>query len=370
MTRHNGYLAGRQVDFAKIRDALTGEATLAGENFVVAEADSLAALRKLPDQSVSLVMTDPPYHATKKRNIYGDTAFEQDTDYVAWIEKHATEWRRALKPNGSLYVFCASEMAARLEVMFSERFNILAHITWTKPNDPGYDGWKQKMKKEALRQWYAHSERILFMEPKAEGNLFKQHFANVLRDAREKAGRSQHALTGEIGAYGKVNHGGAVSNWEAGRNTPSRDQYQKICEAVLATGNTRRMPLYEDLIRPFETDATQEFTDVWTFPNVRPYKGKHPAEKPAALLEHAIAASSYPGDIVVDCFAGSGSTALAALKLGRRTVAIEIDPRLAQRIAEKISPKSFSQRKHSRAELKYATKREVGSQLPLLLDSK
>jgi len=55
-------------------------------------------------------------------------------------------------------------MAARLELMFSENFNILSHIVWTKSNDPGFDGWKGKMKKEALRQWYAHSERIIFAE--------------------------------------------------------------------------------------------------------------------------------------------------------------------------------------------------------------
>ena len=76
------------------------------------------------------------------------------------------------------------------------------------------------------------------------------------------------------------------------------------------------MPPYEDVIRPFYMDSSKEFTDVWTFPSVRPYKGKHPAEKPAAMLEHMIEATTFPGDIVLDCFAGSGGTAVAALKLG------------------------------------------------------
>lgn len=98
-------------------------------------------------------MTDPPYHTTKKRNIYGDTFFRQDADYLAWIAEYAKEWKRILKPNGSVFCFCSAAMAAKLEAVFSSDFNILSQIVWTKPNAPGFDGWKQKMKKEALRQW-------------------------------------------------------------------------------------------------------------------------------------------------------------------------------------------------------------------------
>jgi site-specific DNA-methyltransferase (adenine-specific) len=93
---------------------------------------------------------------------------------------------------------------------------------------------------------------------------------------------------------------------------------------------------YEDAVRVFRIDGTREFTDVWTFPSVRPYKGKHPAEKPADLLEHAIEATTFPGDIVLDCFAGSGSTALAALKLGRRAVVMEIEPQWVQVISARL----------------------------------
>jgi site-specific DNA-methyltransferase (adenine-specific) len=127
-----------------------------------------------------------------------------------------------------------------------------------------------------------------------------------------------------------------VSNWEDGRNTPSREQYDKMCKALIQTGKLETMPPYEDVIRVFSMDASKEFTDVWTFPSVRPYKGKHPAEKPAALLEHAISATTCPGDIVLDCFAGSGSTALAALRLKRRTVSIEIDSAWAAKIATRV----------------------------------
>ncbi|HEV2200632.1 MAG TPA: DNA methyltransferase [Bryobacteraceae bacterium] len=293
-------------------------------------------LPHIPSHSISLVLTDPPYHSTKKDNIYGDTAFEEDKHYLDWMAQFAVEWKRILRPNGSLFCCCASEMAARLEVVFAKDFNILSQVVWTKPNEPGFDGWKQKMKKEALRQWYAHTERLIFAEPACEGNLHRSPFAHFLKEARKKAGISTHDLAEIIGAYGRVNHGGSVSNWEAGRNIPSREQYAKLCAALVSTGKIEPMPAYEDVVRPFTVDAAKEFTDVWTFPSVRPYKGKHPAEKPAAMLEHAIEATTFPGDIVLDCFAGSGSTALAAIKLGRRSVSIEIDRLWVTRIAERL----------------------------------
>lgn len=327
----------RSSDFQQIAAALSQNAKYSADNALLLEADSLSAIREIPTHSVSLILTDPPYHITKKRNIIGDTSFESDAEYLLWFQEYVKEWKRILRPNGSIFCFCASEMAARIEVVFSEHFNVLSHIVWTKPNDPGFDGWKQKMKKEALRHWYAHSERIIFAEPASPGNLHRSYFGMFLRENRLKAGLSSHRLTELAGAYGKVNHGGAVSNWETGRNVPSREQYSKLCAAILSTRKVDFMPPYEDVIRPFYVDSTKEFTDIWNFPSVRPYIGKHPAEKPAEMLDHAIEATTFPGDIVLDCFAGSGSTALSAIRLGRRVVAIEIDARWVARIAKQLA---------------------------------
>lgn len=325
----------RNKDFKSIKNRLNGETVLSTTRSLLADGDSLELLKKLPDNSVSLILTDPPYHTTQKRNIYGDTTFKKDEKYLEWIDKYADEWRRILKPNGSLYCFCSAPMVARLENLLSSRFNILSQIVWTKPNEPGFDGWKQKMKKESLRQWYGHSERIIFAEPAVNGNLHRSYFGNLLKEYRKKAELTSNVLTEMIGAYGKVNHGGAVSNWEAGRNVPSKEQYRKIRNAILSTGKVKSMPEYEDVIRPFQIDKTKEFTDIWTFPNIKPYKGKHPAEKPIELLELAISTSTYEGDIVLDCFAGSGSTAVAALKQGRLSVSIDIDKKWVKKI-EKI----------------------------------
>lgn len=330
------YKENREQQFKKIKKRVKSSVNYDSKNAILLAGDALIELKKIPDNSISLILTDPPYHSTKKKNIKNDTAFKTDEEFLTWIDLLAREWRRILKPNGSIYVFCSSKMAARIELLFSKEYNILSHVVWSKPNEPGFEGWKQKMKKEALRQWYSHSERIIFAEPSFEGNLFKVWFANVIKENRLKSKLSGKDLTEITGDYGKVNHGGAVSNWEAGRNVPSRKQYKKICDGLIATGKVGSMPFYEDIIRPFNVDSSVEFTDVWDFYSVRPYKGKHPAEKPLNMLEHCILSSSYEEDIILDCFAGSGSTAIAALNCNRRSISIELDEKWILAISNRL----------------------------------
>ena len=312
----------------------------ASEKAIIVEGDSLALMRSMPDSSVALVLTDPPYHSTKKRNIVGDTSFKEDSAYLEWMKSYAIEWKRILKRNGSVFCFCSSAMSAQMQVMFSDYFNVLSEIVWTKPNAPGYDGWKQKMNKGALRQWYPHSERVLFLEIATEGNLFKSYFGDQLTKWRKSVNMSTITLAEITGAYGNVNHGGAVANWEAGRNIPSKEQYNMIKTALTSAG-VPEIPEYEDIIRPFYVNKDVEFTDIWTFENVRQYAGKHPAEKPTDLLEHAIRATTYEGDIVLDCFAGSGSTGVASINTGRRSVLMEIDSHWCGYAANRLASVNF-----------------------------
>lgn len=360
----------RSKQFEEILHNTKGQLSYHDKNALVCEGDSLDIIKLIPSHSVSLILTDPPYHSTKKENIINDTAFESDDAFLNWMNKFFYEWKRILRPNGSIFVFCSSNMSAKLEVLMNNEFNVLSHIVWTKPNDPGFDGWKGKMRKESLRQWYPHSERILFAEPALEGNLKRSWFGHFLRKQRLAAGLSGHLLTELTGAFGKVNHGGAVSNWETGRNIPSREQYIKICQAIEATGKVDSMPIYEDVIRPFDVNSEIEFTDVWNFNSVRPYSGKHPAEKPLDMLEHCILSTTFENDIVLDCFSGSGSTAISALNLNRKSISFEIDPYWTNIIINRL--KNHSQvnpvtlkRKHD--VMKFNGKKELEKQKTLFI---
>lgn len=348
----------RAADLAAIRAALGSVVADETASSLVVAGDSLELLSKFPDASVSLILTDPPYHTTKKSSIVGDTSFEEDEHFVEWIGEYAAHWKRILKPSGTVYVFCSSQMSARLEVRIARHLRPIGHVVWTKPNEPGYDGWKGKMKKEALRTWYPHSERILMFEHGSYGTAEayrRSPMGQYLLECRKASGLSMMQLTELAGAYGKVNRGGAVANWEAGRNIPSPDQYARI-RAALEINGCPRMLDYEDLIRPMRVSKDVEFTDVWNFMSVRPFKGKHPAEKPQDMLMHIVEASSYPGDIVLDCFAGSGSTGVAALRLGRRAVCIELEEQWVKRSARELADVAAAEDYHPPVRIHHMTK--------------
>lgn len=82
---------------------------------------------------------------------------------------------------------------------------------------------------------------------------------------------------------------------------------------------------YQLLRRPFSVTVDVPYTDVWTYPPVQYYPGKHPCEKPSAMMEHIINSSSREGDVVADFFMGSGATIKAALKLNRRVIGVELE---------------------------------------------
>ncbi|MDP9479214.1 MAG: site-specific DNA-methyltransferase, partial [Actinomycetota bacterium] len=80
-------------------------------------------LPEMEAASVDLIATDPPYFRVK--NEAWDRAWKDRDAFLSWLGRVADEWRRVLKPNGGLYCFAGPKMAARVEVMLSERFNVL-----------------------------------------------------------------------------------------------------------------------------------------------------------------------------------------------------------------------------------------------------
>ena len=94
---------------------------------------------------------------------------------------------------------------------------------------------------------------------------------------------------------------------------------------------------YEDLRRPFDVEGDVPRTDTWNFKAVQSREGRHPCEKPLALMEHIIRVSSRPGAVVLDCFAGSGTTCVAARNLERRYIGIENNAGYIEQINERLS---------------------------------
>ena len=324
----------------------------------------------MADNSVDAIVTDPPYF--KVKGDAWDRQWDKPTQFLAWLDTIAEQWQRLLKPNGSLYCFASPKMSARVECLISQRFNVLNRITWQKDA-----GWAKRQCKEELRTFFPASEALLFAEHYGADNIAKGEAGYVakcdelrgfvfeplrayLDGERARSGLTVRQVaeafqkkSGSRTVTGMAGHWFGQVQW----SLPTPGNYDWLRELFLLRGNweenARKGILrreyedlrreyedlrreYEDLRRPFSVTADVPYTDVWTFPTVQHYKGKHPCEKPLAMMEHIIRASTRPCAVVLDCFAGSGATGEACLRLGREFVGIEKDPSYAAQARQRM----------------------------------
>ncbi|MEX9908561.1 site-specific DNA-methyltransferase [Providencia rettgeri] len=329
--------------------------------------DSLSYIKTLPDNCIDLIATDPPYFQVKSCN--WDNQWKNVTAYLLWLDEMLAEFWRVLKPNGSLYMFCGSKLAADTELLVRERFDVLNHIIWAKPSGP----WRRQ-NKESLRSYFPATERILFAEHyqspykgKSSGYLQRRRelkentlkpLIEYFKQARDSLGitaKEIHQATGKQMA----SHWFGYSQWQL----PNESDYLKLQELFnqVAVKQFSDNPLsrqhadlvseqkllrreyhelsqqYQLLRRPFSVTVDVPYTDVWTYPPVQYYPGKHPCEKPAAMMEHIINSSSREGDVVADFFMGSGATIKAALKLNRRVIGVELETDRFEQTKEEIN---------------------------------
>jgi len=323
--------------------------------------DSLEILREAPDNCVDLILTDPPYF--KVKNEAWDRQWDKPEEFIAWIGKLCQEWRRVLRPNGSLYVFASPKMSARVKVEIGKWFNVLNRVTWRKHDGTANEGglWS-RARKTSLRRFFEQKEEIIFAEHHGADNIAKgeagygakcdelrgfvfEPLRAYLETERKRAGIDKADCNVACGFSHSA--GGMAS-----RHYFSRSQWclptQAHYEAMRALFNTQGGDYlrreyedlrheYEDLRRPFSVTSSVPYTDVWDFPTVQHYPGKHPCEKPAPLLEHIIQASSRPGALVLDSFMSTGSTGLACQKLGRQFVGMDLSKDYCEIAAKRLS---------------------------------
>ena len=309
--------------------------------------DCLDVLPTLDSSSIDLILTDPPYFKVKDEP--WDRQWETEAGFLAWLDTVLVEFARILKPNGSLYLFASPQMAARVEVLIGQRFNVLNRITWQKPP---YATKAEMFRKEDLRMFFPASEAIIFAEhfnsdtyaqdgsgydaecDKLRGFVFEPLRA-YLDGERIRAGVSKSQVNTIFDGPNVTQYWWQQRNWQL----PTDENYKRLrvgLSRLTHSGEYLRREYedlrreyedlrreYEDLRRPFTVTADVPYTDVWTFPTVGTYPGKHVCEKPLEMMRHIIEASSRPDGVVLDCFMGSGNSGIAATMLGRQYIGID-----------------------------------------------
>jgi adenine-specific DNA-methyltransferase len=291
-------------------------------------ADCLDLLATLPDDSVDLIATDPPYY--KYIDQEWDRQWATRRAFFDWLESVLVELQRVLRPTGSLYLFCSPDAAAKTEVLIGEYFRVLNQIVWRKPVTR-----HQGNCKEIQRKYFPQTERVIFAEsvvptlPEFHYESCRAHVAGAMEDAGVTS-----KMIDEATAEGMAWH--YLCHQQYAIPSPARyEQLQRLAPTLKPFAELRAeydkirtsqrvIDARRDERRPFTVTKHVPHTDVWTIPAVLAYPGRHPCEKPLTLMRHIIEASSRPGDVVLDVFAGSGTTAIAAEQLGRQFVGCEM----------------------------------------------
>lgn len=252
----------------------------------ILNGDCLKHLESLPAGSVDLAFADPPFNIGYEYDVYNDR--KGRADYLAWTEKWLAAVRRVLKPAASFYVAIGDEYAAEMKV----RLDALG-LT--------------------LRNWIVW------------------HYTFGV-NCKRKFNRSHAHIF-----YYVVDHRNFTFNAEAVR-VPSARQTTYADRRANPVG---KLPDDTWVLRPQEEERCfRPETDTWYVARVcGTFKERtgHPCQMPEAVLERIVRVSSNVGDLVLDPFAGSGTTLAVARRLGRRYLGIELSADYAERVRERLA---------------------------------
>jgi len=282
----------------------------------VTHGDALASLKELPDKSINMVCIDPPYNIGKddwdnlgivKKGYGGNVENNYGDYYFEWLSEIFVEIERVLKDNGSFFFFhndfrMTAELDRRVNTLTS--FVLKNFIVWNKrfegsPKKGFLDGY---VVKSGLTSFNKMAEYIMFY---TFNNSFK------LKEARQRLNVRQSTIAREVLSK-QGNMTGWYSNIETGKNYVTEETIKPITKHLGLT--------YDDIVPKFRNQRTHH--SVWNYDLDSKKKG-HLTPKPVALLETIIAHTTDPGDIVLDCFAGTSSLAIACMNLNRHYIMIE-----------------------------------------------
>ena len=288
-------------------------------NHSLVHGDCIEAINDLLMESVDLVVADPPYFKVVGEK--WDYQWRTEEEYLVWCRKWLELVYRSMRFGGSMYLFgYFRTLALMLPMLKDIGFSLRQQIVI----DKGMKAVAGRATKN-YKMFPCTTESALFL---IKDNI--PFSRSVLKTRQTELGLTSRQINEALGV--KTNGGGMWSIY-TGKNVceqfPTKDIWDK-----LQTTLDFKMP-YEKVAQTFNPQPG--FTDVWNDIDFYSEKRIHPTQKPLKLIERIVSASSNPGDLVLDPFAGSGSTLIACEKLGRKCVTIEMNDKYIQGIVDRFN---------------------------------
>ena len=340
--------------------------------------DNLALLPQIDDASVDLVYLDPPFNSNRDYNVlfreqsgrespaqikaFGDTwnwagaaeawadfpalcpvpkvielmrGFHNtlgENDVMAYLVMMAPRlyhlWR-VLKPTGSLYLHCDPTASHYLKLILDGIFgakNFKNEIIWQRANVKG-----------DVRRKFGSNHDVILLYSKTQDFVFHSQFGHQHEEyigrfrLDDNDGRGLYRLAPLDSPNPRPNltyeykgYKPPAKGWRVSRELMEQlDSDGRLCFPKTAEGRIARKHYVQEQEGPKIGDT---WTDIATLQAVGKERLGYPTQKPIALLERIINASSNPGDVVLDPFCGCGTAIVAAQKLGRQWLGIDVTP--------------------------------------------
>jgi len=290
------------------------------------QGDCLELMRTMPDKSVDLILTDPPYNIGKAK-------WDKIPNYIEWCGKWFKECERLLKDNGSFY-FWHNDMVQIAQLMEwirqNTRFVFNSFCVWDK-GDFRALSWKNPSEASNLRSWFSTCEYCLYYTFQDETGLSQvlknpafYGLQKYFKDERKKTGATATELDRIMGIKASYCYWEKPTTHEY--RIPNEKNYAALQRRFGVDAFRRE---YESLRREYESLRYTHNLDpchnnVWRS-SERNNGKKHVCMKPTDILARIITTSSNPGDTILDCFMGSGSTGVACVNTDRNFIGIELD---------------------------------------------
>jgi len=239
----------------------------------IIQGDCLEIMKNIPKNSVDITFADPPFNLKKRYNGYKDS--KEFHEYLEWSKHWIYEMVRITKPTGSIFVHNIPKWLTYYASFLNEIAYFKHWIAWDAPTAP--------MGKS--------------LQPSHYGILY---YVKDLKKAKFYEIRYPHKRC-------------------------------RKCNYLLKDYGGKKASLH-----PFGPLVSDVWTDIHRIRHNK-YRDKHPCQLPIHLLERIILMSTDEGDIILDPFVGTGTTAIAAKRLGRKFIGIDIDEKYVNIAQDKLS---------------------------------